>query len=212
MEKIRVIFVWGIVLFLALGAAMTVWADAVELKDIPLQWKPKADIRSFRAVDLTVFQKADFFVKPFTDLRKNKAEIGVNIERRDFPGDMPVTTKDNVAQWVGYHFGKTLSDFDIKVGNEKGTLTLEADILKFYVVEKTSYKAEVSLKVRLLSKNNTVLWEDMISGTATRFGKSYFDINYFESLSDAMLYTVHTLLQNDSFKQAVRKASAGTST
>lgn len=187
-------------------------ADMKPLKDIPLQWKPTEDIRTFKAVDLSVYQDVQIFIKPFNDLRKKPKEIGVNIERRHFPEDMPVTTRDDVSQWLTYYFTKALSDFDIQVAKDRTPWTLEGDIIKFFVTEKNAYKAELALKMRLIGKNNEVLWEDMISGEATRVGKSYLDLNYYESLSDAVLYAVHSLLKNPAFQQAVKKGKTGVKT
>jgi len=182
--------------------------DREELKDIPLEWKPTKDIRTFKAIDLSVFQNAYFEVRSFKDLRKKPAEIGVNIDKKYSERELPVTTKDNVGEWLTYNFSKSLSNFEVNVSREKANLTLGADILRCYVTEESLYKAEVALKVRLLSKGNKVIWEEMISGNATRFGKSYFTLNYFETLSDAVLETVHSLLQNDAFKRAVQKGNA----
>ncbi len=197
-------FVW-LPVILILGSSFFALADEPLLKDIPLKWNPTEDVRTFKAVDLTIFHNSHFMVKPFKDFRKNPAEIGVNMERKSGNQDLPVTTKDNVAQWLTYQFSRTLSDFGIDVVQEKGNLTLEGDIVNFFVTEKAVYKGLVGLKVRLLSQNNTVLWEEMISGDSTRFGRSYQAPNYYEALSNSVIYAVYSLLKNDSFLKAVQK-------
>lgn len=213
MKKMKIFAALGVTaLLLSWMGATHLSADEKPLKGIPLVWSPTEDVRSFKAVDLSVYKDVRFFVKPFNDLRKKPEEIGVNIERRHFPEDMPVTTRDDVSQWLTYHFIKALSDFDIQVSKEKTPWTLEGEIVKFFVVEKNAYKAEVALKMRLLGKNNEVLWEDMIRGEATRVGKSYFDLNYYESLSDAVLFAVHSLLNNPTFQQALKKGQSGLKT
>jgi hypothetical protein len=203
-------FIGLVLLSLTLALTASAWAakDKEEMKDLPLEWKPTKDIRTFKAIDLSVFQNAQFEVKSFKDLRKKPSEIGVNIDKKYSDRDLPVTTKDNVAEWLTYNFTKTLSNFDINISREKANFTIEADIIRCFVTEESLYKAEVALKVRLLSKGNKVIWEEMISGNATRFGKSYFALNYFETLSDAVLETVHALLQNDAFKRALQKGTA----
>ena len=42
--------------------------------------------------------------------------------------------------WVTFYFSKTLSDFDLDVVKDKGNLTLEADIMNFFVTEQSVYK------------------------------------------------------------------------
>jgi hypothetical protein len=190
---------------LVFGSSPYALADEPLLKDIPLLWNPTEDVRTFKAVDLTIFHNIYFMVKPFKDFRKNPAEIGVNIERKGTNQDLPVTTKDNVAQWLTFNFSRTLSNIGVNVVQDKGNLTLEADILNFFVTEKSVYKGLVALKVRLLSKSNAVLWEQMVSGDATRFGRSYTAPNYYEALSNSVIYAVYSLLKTDSFQRAVQK-------
>ena len=190
---------------LVLSSPFYALADEPQLKDIPLLWNPTEDVRTFKAVDLTIFHDIHFMVKPFKDFRKNPAEIGVNMERKLANQDLPVTTKDNVAQWLTFNFSRTLSNFGLDVVQDQGNLTLEADILNFFVTEKSVYKGLAALKVRLLSKSNAVIWEEMISGDSTRFGRSYTAPNYYEALSNSVIYAVYSLLTNNSFKNAVQK-------
>ncbi len=207
MDK-RIFWLW-VPLILILGTPLWAGKEVKELRDIPLEWKPTKDLRTFPAVDLTVFQKATLAVKPFKDLRKKPSEIGVNVDKRFSDRELTVTTKDNVAEWLTYHFSRTLSNFDIQVNSEKANFFLEGDILKFLVVEESLYRAEVALKIRLLSKTNKILWEGMISGLNTRLGKSYLAVNYHETLSDAVLSAVHALLQQEAFKEAILKGETG---
>jgi hypothetical protein len=176
-----------------------------ELVNVPLEWKPRETISSFDAIDLTTFQKVTFMVKPFNDVRKRPAEIGQNVEKKLSDKVLLVTTKDNVAAWLTERVAQVLREFDIDVAKNAGTLTLETDIVKFFVTEESVYKADVALKVRLLSKSNEVVWQGLISASATNFGRSYSAENYYEGLSNATIIAVHELLMNEQFKQAVLK-------
>jgi hypothetical protein len=206
MKNLRLLSLVLLASILVFGSSIYAVADEPQLlKDIPLEWRPTDDVRSLKAIDLSVFQNTHFMISPFNDLRKKPTEIGVNIERRLSSQELLVTTKDNVASWVTYYFSKTFSDFDMNVVKEKGNLTLEADIMKFFVTEQSIYKGQVALKVRLLSKTKAVIWEEMVSGESVRFGKSYSATNYYEALSNALISAVHLLLKNDAFKNAVQK-------
>jgi hypothetical protein len=175
------------------------------LKDIPLEWKPTETVSTYGAIDLTVYKNAQFIVKPFGDARSKPSEIGQNIEKKFTGQDMIVTTKENVADWLTYNFAKVLSAFEIDVVKSNGSLILEGDIVKFFVTEKSTYKADVALKVRLRSKNGLIVWEGLTSGSATRFGKSYSAENYYEALSNALISAVHALLKNEAFLRAVQQ-------
>jgi len=176
-----------------------------ELKDIPLVWKPTQMTSSMEAIDLTVFQNIKFTVLPFKDVRKNPSEIGKNVEKREGGRELLVTTKDNVAAWLTERFIQLLKEFGVDAAGSGGTLSLEADIVKFYVTEEALYKAEVALKVRLKSPSGAVLWEGFITTSASRWGASYKAENYYELLSNTTIDAIHTLLKNDAFKQAVQK-------
>ena len=176
------------------------------LLNIPLLWKPTDTISDLDAIDLTVFQNISFTIKPFNDVRKKPSEIGSNVEKKSFGTIRYVTTRDNVSEWLTDRFGKILSEFDIAVVKDRDTLSLEADIVKFYVTEESLYKAIVGLKVRLRSRNGDMLWEGMIAATSSRWGNSYKAENYYEALSNACIDVVYSLLKNDSFLQAVKKS------
>lgn len=178
------------------------------LLDIPLLWKPTDTISALDAIDLTAFQNATFTLKPFNDLRKKPAELGKNVEKRTGGNILYVTTRDNVAAWLTERFAKILSEFDISVVKDGGTMSLEADIVKFYVTEETVYKADVGLKIRVRSKSGGLIWEGMIAVSSNRWGGSYKAENYMEALSNACIDVAYNLLKSDSFMQAVKKNKA----
>ncbi len=194
-----------VILFCFIAAAHAADSKA-ELKNIPLEWKPTDQVSSFDAIDLTAFVKTQFIIKPFNDSRTKPQEIGKNVERRGTDQDLLVTTKDNVASWLTDRCAQVLTDFNIDVVKNNGSFVLEADIVKFYVTEKSTYKGDVGLKVKLRSaKDNKVLREGMVSTSSSHWGRSYNAENYFECLSDATLSAVYALLKDETFRQAVLK-------
>jgi len=202
LSAIGIVFLSLFVLCFALLCPLVSYAS---LSDIPLEWRPTDAIGSYDPIDLTAYRQASFVIKPFRDMRKSPAEIGTNVEKQLSDPDMRVTTKDNVAVWLTNQFGSILKEFQINVVKNRGTLMLEADVTRFFVTEKSMYQAEVTLKVRLKAKNNTVVWSGTTSGSASRFGHSYKAENYYEALSNATVSAVHGLLKNESFIQAVQK-------
>jgi len=205
--------VLGSILFAELAAAGPVddrnSADkaqgVLELTDIPLVWKPTDTISALGAIDLTAFQNAAMQIKPFTDLRLKPNEIGQNAEKRLANKVLYVTTKDSVALWLTDRFKAIMQELNVPVAAGSGNLTLEGDIVKFYVTEESTYKAEIGVKIRLRSKNGDVAWEGMITATAKRWGASYKAENYYEILSNTCIDVVYNLLKSDAFLQAVKK-------
>ncbi len=184
---------------------MVLPAAGTELRNIPLEWKPTETISAMDAVDLTIFRNVAFVVNPFNDIRKKPEEIGKNVEKRLSDQALPVTTRDNVASWLTGRFAKILEEFEIDVVKSGGAFLIDADIVKFYVTEESTYKADVALKVRVKTPGGAVVWEGLIASSGSRFGSSYKAENYFEALSNATISAVHALLKNDSFKQAIQK-------
>jgi hypothetical protein len=172
-----------------------------QLKDVSLEWRPSESVTGMDPIDITVFRNKKIVVMPFNDFRSNPAEIGKNVEDR---ADRLVTTKDNVPKWLTDRFVQTLNEFNIKTVKDDGTIILEGDILKFYVTEKSTYKADVALKLRLKSTNGKILWENMIVGKSNKFGTSYKERNYHEGLSNACIDLVYNMLKNDQIVQIVK--------
>lgn len=190
----------------AMAAQKTAKPETAELLNIPLLWKPTSTVSAMGVVDLTVFQNKSITVKPFNDLRANPSEIGKNVEKKLSDKVLLVTTKDNVAAWLTERFASVLREFEAPVVKEGGTISLEADIVKFFVTEESVYKADIGLKIRARSKTGDVIWEGMIAVSNQNWGTSYKAENYYEVLSNTTIDAVNALLKSDSFMQAVQKS------
>lgn len=179
-------------------------SSAGDLLNISLEWKASHKPKDMDPVDITAFQNVKLVVAPFTDFRKNQAEIGKNIEKGEDKA-LLVTTKDNVGKWLTERVAETLGQFGVGVVKSGGNATLEGDIISFYVVETGTYSGTVAFKWRLKSASGSVLWEGMTSDDAHAFGRSYKADNYFETLSNGTMGAVHALLRTDSFLSALKK-------
>ena len=182
-----------------------------ELKGMPLEWKPSETISSYGTIDLAAYHNVQFVIKPFTDQRRQPAEIGNNTEKRFSGRDMLVTTNQSVAGWLTDKFAKVFTQFGIDVVADRGAFSVDAAVIKFFVTESSVYDGDVSLKITLKSKDGLVAWEGVTTGSASRFGRSFNAENYYEALSNATISAVHGLLNDDSFKLAVLKNNSITS-
>jgi hypothetical protein len=176
-----------------------------DLIDIPLEWKPSREIRATPDMDLMLLQRKKIEIKLFQDLREDQSEIGRNVEKKFTDKDRLVTTKDNVAEWLTRNFTDVLTDLNVLTTKEQGDAFLDADILKFQVKESGRYSATILLKMRLLSREGTVLWEDVIVGTSNNWGVFFKKDNYYEGLSDACIDAANNLVRNERFKAALRQ-------
>jgi hypothetical protein len=192
-----------LVLFVACVAPGYGAQTTPQLKNIPLEWKATEAISSFAAIDMSVYRNEHFVIKPFSDVRNQPSEIGVNIEKRFSGQDLRVTTQQKVSDWLTRKCATVYSQFGLNVDNSNGTFFVDTSVVKFFVTEESKYNAEVSLEVTLTAKNRVIAWKGTTTGSATRFGHSYEAVNYYEALSNATISAVHGLLNNDSFRRAV---------
>lgn len=138
--------------------------------------------------------------------------IGQNIERR---GSVNVFARSPVAPWVTQVLVASFRDWGTP-STPNADLVVEPEILKLFVVEEHTYKAEVTIKFRLKRRDGTEIWAGVVGGAASRFGRSLKEENYQEVLSDALLSCISKFWADPSFREAwasgkVTKSSIGTS-
>jgi hypothetical protein len=137
---------------------------------------------------------------PFQDLRSNKELIGENQED-DKP--KPVTTTDDVGAFVATHMRELFAHAGLKTVDSDGDVIIKGEIMQFYVMETSTYKAEVGVHLTVVDRAGKTLWAGLASGDADRFGRSYKLENYYEVLSDAIVNTVSSMLDSTQFQSAL---------
>jgi tRNA isopentenyl-2-thiomethyl-A-37 hydroxylase MiaE len=92
-----------------------------------------------------------------------------------------------------------------KVVEDNASVIIKGEVLQFYVVEDSVYKANVRIKLTAENAEGKALWEGEMSGEASRFGHSYSMENYYEALSDAYLGAVDDFINNQVVKLEPKK-------
>jgi hypothetical protein len=185
-----------------------------ELDSIPLVWMPKEDapFGLHGGKNKPLFRSA-LVVAPFNDRRKDPSRIGVNIEEAV---QRPVTSREPVTDWCREQFiaelynrnlikvvhkgetvfnpasGATSGDLPapLSAGN---TITLHTDLIEFFVLESSTYKARVAMDFSLVDQTGSTLWEGLKTGSSDNWGKSYSAVNYYESLTAAFTEVLELL-------------------
>lgn len=172
--------------------------------DIPLVWKPSGDLSDSGAETLSETTNSlsthRYKIMKFTDVRKNKKEIAKNIENKK---EKLVTTRDDVADWCTSKFKDILNQRGLSVVEDNASVIITGEILQFYVIEGEKYKGDVRVKISAENASGKILWQGILIGNDTRFGRSYKLDNYYETLSDAYLGAVKGLLKNAEFNMAL---------
>ena len=174
------------------------------LQDIPLVWKPTSDPYSEKSGSYPTFPNQSFKIIAFTDQRDNKAEIARNVENSE---PKLVTTKDDVSKWCTDRFRELLQQYAFDLRENGETVQLRGEVVQFYVLEDNLYRGAVGLKITAEAPDKSMLWQGLVTGTSQRFGRSYSEENYYETLSDAYIEAVQNLVKDEGFAKALRAGS-----
>jgi hypothetical protein len=188
----------GCIIITALSCGMA----SADLIDVPLVWKVDNNELFSDSTTLTGLLTHKIKLAPFSDSRPNKQEIGKNTESAEV---RTVTTKDDVAAWCSERMKDILRQYGMSVVEKDETVVIQTELINFYVTESNLYNAVVTLRISASDPNGKVLWQGLISAQSKRFGRSYKLENYQESLSNAFLDAVKTLLKNQEFNAAMLK-------
>jgi len=173
----------------------------VRLDNIPLMWKPTSDMNlppgSLNGVLETKVQFG-----AFKDVREHPELIA---ENREEAVPKPVTTRDNVGEFVSAHLHSAFDRAGLTTVDSGGDVVITGEVRQFFVEETTTYKGHVLLRINVRGRGGKTLWSGAATGEATRFGHSYSAENYYEVLSDSIINAASYLLQDADFRAALTR-------
>ncbi len=175
-------------------------ASVHSLENLPLVWAPEREPKASAGAAPADFLKTKLKVAPLTDSREKPKLIG---ENREGARPQPVTTSDDVSAFVTEHFKALLMGAGLNVVDSGESAIIKGDVQQFFVVETGTYAGEVRLQIVVTDPAGNTLWQGVTSGSSTRFGRSGWARNYYESLSDALTLATSSLLQERSFQAAI---------
>jgi len=169
---------------------------------LSLSWRPSDDLSALPAEGLAALSRTPISLAMAGDIRVTPAnQIGRNDQDA---APKFVTTSDDVFGFVVAHLADILRSKGVQVVGAGAPRVLELKLVRFYVVEAGTYGAEVGLNVTLRDSGGKVLWRGATSGTSHRWGRSFEESNYQESLSNALIDAVKNLLGTPAFVQAAQ--------
>jgi|SRR6185437_9197706 hypothetical protein len=172
------------------------------LENIPLKWSPTQGFAELGPVDVSgPLLTAKIHFEPFSDTRQNPYLIAENREKAQ---PRPVTTNQNVADFVTLHLKDTVHGAGVNVVEDGGDVSVSGEISEFFVAETNQYHGNLSMLVHVKVKGKEV-WSGVITGAAENFGRSYKADNYYETISNMVQSAAHNLLASAAFHDAVTK-------
>ena len=154
------------------------------LEGVSLRWKPTDSAARVLTEASRTFKEKKVQVLPFTDGRDDKALIGRNTED-ETPRN--VTTKDDVGAWCAAQVSALLEQAGVPVVTEGAEVVLSGEVTRFMVEEGNRYRGVVSLRITARDGAGKELWRGVVSGDHDRWGRSYKEENYMETLSNSLL-------------------------
>jgi len=172
---------------------------------IPLAWAP-TDASTLPIGATAAFKDQRVAVNPVVDSRENKADIGKNIEEkidRQQKPEWAVSTNTDLGSFLTDRLLAVLQANGIATVTSEPTRVIRIEILRYYVVEGESYKADVGFRATIEDGQGRQIWSGLADGASNRFGRSYSPENYNEALSNAFLEALKQLMQNPEMLKAV---------
>jgi hypothetical protein len=172
---------------------------AVAEKRISLRFTPKENVTASTPTLEGADPSRPIEVLPLKDVRAlpDLAMVGENRERRT---PRPVLATSSVAEFATAALRQCLSGWGVRV--EQGGLRLKGEITNLLVTEEQAYSTQVSIRFQLEDASGSLLWEGVVSGDASQWGRSYSEENYREQISDALKRTYARLLSTAAFQRA----------
>jgi hypothetical protein len=183
-----------------LAVTLVAYAKPALLEHVPLQWKPTSELK----LGTMEMSQAPIQFETFQDARDNKEAIGENLEDEK---PKPVTTSADVGAFVATHMRELFERAGLKTVDSNGAVTIKGEVKQFFVRETNSYRSEIAVHLTVVGRDGRTLWSGLAAGDASRFGRSYRLENYYETLSDAVVNTVSSMLQSAEFQKALRDSA-----
>jgi hypothetical protein len=174
------------------------------LENIPLKWSPTSTLSEWGALDLsgaTITTKIHW--DGFTDTREKPSLVAENRQKEDKV--WTVTTSTDVPAFVSDHMKDSVHGAGLNVVDSGADVNISGEIRKFLVTETGTYNGEISVLIHVKDSGGKELWTGIISGDATRWGRSYSAANYFETMSNMTLSATYNLLNNAGFRDSLAK-------
>jgi hypothetical protein len=187
----------------AMGFAADGMAATKPLKGIPLVWKPTSSASEYGIINLTGASGVKIELRALEDTREKPDLIGENRDKEDEGIVLPVTTSEKPAAFITEHLQKIFSNAGLNMVTTGGDAVVSGEVKRFFVLETSTYQAEVTLSITVKNGKGTLLWSGVAGGEAKRYGRSYKAENYYEALSDALMDAAYKLLQNEAFIKAL---------
>jgi hypothetical protein len=110
-----------------------------------------------------------------------------------------------VGAWCATQMAGLMKQAGVTVVDEGADLVVSGQVTRFMVDEKDVYQGTIVLNLAVADAKGKQLWTDLATGDAKRWGRSYKDENYMETLSDALSRASEAFFGDEKLAAALSK-------
>ncbi len=125
------------------------------------------------------------------DERIRKDAIGENLEHLK---PLPVLTSDDPATYLKNVLTQQIQMRGGIISEDNPTREVVLHLVTFWTEESATYRSQVVARAEVLDARGKQLWEGMVGGKGSAWGRSLNPTNYQESISDATTTLIISLL------------------
>jgi hypothetical protein len=168
---------------------------------MPLLWSPtESATEDVPASALTALSRQAISIVSVGMRPAQLARVG---ENREGAQARLVTTSSDVSEFVRAHIAELFTQNAVRVVPSGGTRVVKLAVKDFFVAEGNTYQGRVILDVVLEDGAGHRLWDGVVSGTNTRWGRSFNQENYEQCLTDSTIAAFKHLLAQEAFQRAM---------
>ncbi len=204
----------GIVICYTGCSRLVTTSTAGDVGDLPensrmvnLVWKPTMTAADLDLEPLELYSSITISFPSIVDERTDPRIIGKAFEDPKVrTATVPIFTRENVARWWRRALVATCKMIGSNYQERRGALRLEIEITDFSMIDDYTQTGTASLRIHALTGEDMLLWEGSISGSSDLYVHGTETDGISECLSNTLIVTLHTLLADQSFRDAVAKS------
>ncbi len=156
------------------------------LNGIELGWSPSLAWQSPDTLQYVGVGAHTFAVKPFSDSRPNKIQIGVYTGKKNNKPPRTVSTKTDVAEWCTKHFSEGLRNYGIAVAPDTAEFMVTGTVDTFFVNETDQYRGTVVITLTVVRSSTGAKWSGRVMGGFEHWGRRFKQENFQQAYANAL--------------------------
>lgn len=173
---------------------------------VNLEWKPTMKGNDLDLEPLAMYKSMSVAFLSVSDVREDPRIIGKTFkDLKVRESTIPIMTRVNVSRWCKSALENICREISLPTSG-KGKLRLEIEITEFQINDDYTQTGTASFHINALTGEDMLVWEGSIRGTSDLYAHATASDGISECLSNTMMVTLHNVLTDRSFRDAVEKS------